>query len=75
MEMPLMRPWRLPLKHVIEAKAKKSQETAEAETIFNGTIIDTLAKTEGTERRNKHTREAQRFGSFLQHVRVRRVVV
>ena len=58
--MPLMRPWRLPLKHVIVKKkrclflqAKKSQETAKAETIFNGTIKDTLAKTEALEKHVK----------------------
>ena len=50
MEMPLMRPWRLLLKHVNVKKkrsfftSKKCQETAEAETNFNGTIKDTLAK-------------------------------
>ena len=48
--MVLMRPWRLLLKHVNVKKkrgcftSKKCQETAEAETIFNNTIKDTLAK-------------------------------
>ena len=32
---------------------KKCQETAEAETIFNGTIKDTLAKTEALEKHVK----------------------
>ena len=59
MEIPLMRPWRLLLQHVIVKKkrgfftSKKSQETAEAETIFNGTIKDTLAKTEALEKHVK----------------------
>ena len=57
--MPLVRPWRLPLKHVIVKKkrclftSKKCQETAEAETIFNGTIKDTLAKNEVPEKHVK----------------------
>ena len=58
--MVLMRPRRLPLKHVIVKKKRcfflrgqKCQETAEAETIFNGTIKDTLAKTEALEKHVK----------------------
>ena len=34
-------------------RAKKAKETAEAETIFNGTIRDTLAKTEALEKHVK----------------------
>ena len=34
-------------------RAKKCQETAEAKTIFNGTIKDTLAKTEALEKHVK----------------------
>ena len=51
-----MSPWRVLLKHVNVKKkrgfftSKESQETAEAETIFNGTIKDTLAKTEALEK-------------------------
>ena len=54
--MPLVRPWRLHLKHGNVKKkrclftSKKCQETAEAETIFNGTIKDTLAKNEVPEK-------------------------
>ena len=59
-EMQLMRAWKLLLKHV-NAKTKrcfftskkKKQETAEAETIFNGTIKDTLSKN----RRARETRQ------------------
>ena len=57
--MVLMRPWRLLLKHVNVKKkrgcftSKKCQETAESETIFNGTMKDTLAKTEALEKHVK----------------------
>ena len=58
--MPLVRPWRVLLKHLIVKKKrgffdeqKKCQETAEAETIFNGTIKDTLAKNEALEKHVK----------------------
>ena len=56
----LLRPWRPLLKHVIVKKKrgffyaqKKCQETAEAKTIFNGTMKDTLAKTEAFEKHVK----------------------
>ena len=58
--MPLMRPWRPLLKHVNVKKkrcfftSKKCQETAEAETIFNNTIKDTLAKNRSARETREH---------------------
>ena len=51
-----MRPWRLLLKHVNVKKKREAfwgstkMSRAEAETIFNGTIKDTLAKSEALEK-------------------------